>query len=332
MRQARGRATPADSRYRLRVRRPAALPLFALWLLAPAAGAASVEGMWRLPMGSVQVSQSPDGLVGKLVEPARDCAALERGAEVLRGSLLEGTFSGEIRLCLQGPRCVAKESWLSVLLLQNGRGDRLSGAVERGNADCHAQLPGKGGLVMRKSVPGEKRADAQARIPKDTLTRAQAELSRGGALLEAGQFEEARHAFEKAAAVAPLPEAYNGMGVTHYARQEYPEALEAYRQAVAADPDFGDAYYNMACVYAVTGKKDLAFKFLELAAKDRFHDIATLDDDDDLKSLRDDPRYAAWKYDETRTTPEHTESAIAYRGGQAAKGVNFLVGLRAHGK
>ena len=50
------------------------------------------------------------------------------------------------------------------------------------------------------------------------------------------------------------------------------------------------------------------------------------------QTYRDDPRYAAWKYDETRTAPEHTESAIAYRGGQAAKGVNFLVGLRAHDK
>src|SRR5437879_4959112 len=132
-------------------------PLLALVLLAATpARAATVSGTWKLPAGSAQLAESPEGITGKLVEPAPDCGALAKGAEVLRGTLLEGTFSGEVRVCLEGPECAARESWLSALLMANARGDQLSGTVERGNAACHAKLPGKGGVVVRKLVPGAK--------------------------------------------------------------------------------------------------------------------------------------------------------------------------------
>ncbi|MBS2030595.1 MAG: tetratricopeptide repeat protein [Deltaproteobacteria bacterium] len=265
--------------------------------LAPGfAYAASVAGNWRMPMGTVQVTETGDGVIGKLTEPAADCPALQKGAEVMHGSLLDGTFSGELRLCLDGPQCTAKESWLSALLMANGTNTQLSGAVERGNDACHAKAPGKGGVTLRKIVPGAPaHADARAKVSPATLARVQELLGDGQKQLEVGQPEQARKLFEKAAALAPVPEAYNGIGVTHYMRNEYPDAIRAYQKAVETDPDFGDAYYNMACIHAVTGRKDLAFKFLQLSAKNKFHDFSAMDDDQDLASLRADPRYAALK-------------------------------------
>lgn len=271
--------------------RPAALiPLLSLLGAAPA-HASGMAGAWQLPVGKVEVSETADGVVGKLAEPDARCSGLAKGAEVLHGTFDDGAFSGELRLCLEGPKCSAKESWLSALLMADAGGARLSGAIERGNADCHAQIPGKGGLVIRRWTPHPAVVDPRARVPAAQLKKAQALIAEAGQLLEQGEAEKARAVFGEALAVVPLAEAYNGVGVTHYVRNEYPEALKSYQEALVVDPEFGDAYYNTACIYAVTGKKDLAFKTLQLAAKNRYHDFSAIDDDPDLRSLHDDPRW-----------------------------------------
>lgn len=271
------------------------LLLLATSMIPAAARAASFAGTWRSPAGIFELKETPEGVTGTLVAPARGCAALAKGAQVLRGAMVDGTFSGEVRVCLEGPECTVKESWLSALLMGDAKALSMSGAIERGNAACHARVPGKGGITLRKVVPGQKPHDARAKLDPKAVAQAQALLADGQKLLQVGNPEEARAKFEAAAALAPLPEAYNGVGVSHYFRHEYDEALEAYRQAIAADPDFGDAYYNMACIYAVTDRKDLAFKFLEMSAHNRYHDFASIDDDPDLASLHADPRYAKVK-------------------------------------
>ncbi len=43
-------------------------------------------------------------------------------------------------------------------------------------------------------------------------------------------------------------------------RNDLPAALGWYKKALAVDPDFGDAYYNMACVYALQGERTLALR------------------------------------------------------------------------
>jgi len=279
----------------------AAVPLvrFACVLLAllPASAfAGNLGGTWRSPAGTVSLKETADGVTGTLLRPALACSALAPGTQVVRGQLLEGTFTGEVRVCLAGPKCTAKESWLSALLMADAKGQTLSGAIERGNASCHAQVPGKGGISLRRVVQGAKpAADARSKLDPAAVAKAQALLEEGQAQLQAGNPEEARARFKEAAGLAPLPEAFNGIGVSHYFRHEYEPALDAYRQAIAADPDFGDAYYNMACIYAVTGRKELAFKFLQMSAGNRYHDFGSIDDDPDLASLHGDPRYAKLK-------------------------------------
>src|SRR5207244_10906753 len=86
-------------------------------------------------------------------------------------------------------------------------------------------------------------------------------------------------------------EAWNGMGVTYYARGDYDEALAWYKRSLEADPRFGDAYYNMACVYALQAHKDLAFAYLRMAALNHYSERELMDKDPDLVSLRDDAQW-----------------------------------------
>ncbi len=111
-----------------------------------------------------------------------------------------------------------------------------------------------------------------------------------------GRFEQARQRFLDAIEKDPtVSEAYNGVGVTYYARNQHGEALDWYKRALAVDPDLGDAYYNIACLHAVKGEKEAAFRFLTLAVRNGYTTDEALDDDHDLDALRADPRFAKLK-------------------------------------
>ncbi len=76
-------------------------------------------------------------------------------------------------------------------------------------------------------------------------------------------------------------------------RGEYAEAKQLLEEAVRESPDAGVHYYNLACAEALLGEKDAALDHLRHAVglEDRFAGYAQ--DDDDLASLRDDPRFPA---------------------------------------
>jgi dienelactone hydrolase len=82
-----------------------------------------------------------------------------------------------------------------------------------------------------------------------------------------------------------------------YAR-EYDKAAEAYRAILAKDPSdraaarqLAVSEYNTACVYALAGAKDEAFRWLNRAAEDGFVVRETYERDADLAGLRSDPRW-----------------------------------------
>ncbi len=120
----------------------------------------------------------------------------------------------------------------------------------------------------------------------------QSVMEQGAVHMGNGFFERARRRFRQATKLDPTrPEAYNGIGVTYYARNDYQEALRWYKKALEVEPNFGDAYYNMACIYALQRKKNLAFRYLHIAALNGFVQPDVLAQDPDLNNLRDDPRY-----------------------------------------
>jgi hypothetical protein len=273
-----------------------------LWATASWGAAPVVTGAWETSVGRIQVQTEGDFFVGRLVGTTGVCK-FEPGSEVLRGTLLDDSFAGKLRVCLRGKSCKAKEEWASAVFLVGPAS--LSGAVHVEAKGCVAPVGKKGGLTLRRAVgpaPAGDVAVAPPPPPKVTskgegrALRAKArELLRdGAAYLNEGSFEAARRRFLESIEVdGSIPEAFNGVGVTWRMRNDLDRALEWYKKALLVDPDFGDAYYNMACVYALRGEKDMALRYLQIAALNGYASGEGIDADPDLEKLRDDPAYKA---------------------------------------
>jgi tetratricopeptide (TPR) repeat protein len=76
-------------------------------------------------------------------------------------------------------------------------------------------------------------------------------------------------------------------------RGEYAQAKRLLEEALLESPDEAVHLYNLACAEALLGDNDAALEHLACAAEleDRFAEYAQ--DDGDLATLRDDPRFPA---------------------------------------
>jgi hypothetical protein len=281
--------------------------LLALLLaVSPAAVTAAegplVEGEYESPLGRVRVSGRAGAYRGVLVA-ASDLCAFKEGDEVVRTTLLDDSLAGQVRVCLAGKGCKAREEWSSAVLLVSG--ERLSGAVHVAAKGCKAPLGKNGGVAFVRvrsasgpaaTLPAGPAASVGARGRPSAEARAKArEIMRDGAAwLSEGNFEAARRRFLEAIDVDDgIPEAYNGVGVTYRMRNDLRRALEWYKKALTVDPDFGDAYYNMACVYALEGQKEMALRYLQIAAMNGYATAEGIDGDPDLEAVRGEPGYKA---------------------------------------
>jgi Tfp pilus assembly protein PilF len=94
--------------------------------------------------------------------------------------------------------------------------------------------------------------------------RGQAEL--GSALAEAGRFEEAGRAFERALAIKPEdPIILYNWGNALGSEGRYDAAAAVYRRAIAAKPDFGEAFENLGGVESARGDQQAALTALRRA-------------------------------------------------------------------
>lgn len=76
---------------------------------------------------------------------------------------------------------------------------------------------------------------------------------------------------------------------------DHAAAADAFQRAVQLGHRVGTSSYNVACAYALQEKKDEALDWLNRAEAAGFDLGSYLDDDDDLDSLRRDPRFKALK-------------------------------------
>jgi tetratricopeptide (TPR) repeat protein len=172
----------------------------------------------------------------------------------------------------------------------------LAGAVHVEDANCITPLGPRGGVTLARLDASGRNATSPGRgeSARARRERARTVIRDGAAWLEEGNFEAARKRFLEALEIDPhVPEALNGIGVTYRMRNDLPAALEWYKKALAVDPDFGDAYYNMACVYALQAQRDLALRYLQIAALNGYASAEGIDADPDLSGLHDEPAYRA---------------------------------------
>jgi len=227
---------------------------------------------------------------------------------LIHGTLLDDSLSAQVSLCLLTEKCRDDAGTaLAVLLvtrsLTGGVHTRASCAqgvtalVMRRQSASMAMTPPPPGRLSPTPPPKSPRATTIAsevkigQIPgrrwerpstRRTTTRAtrarparpkasrRGLLNEGAGYLKDGRFEKAREALPASVQKDPQRARLQRVGVTFYARADYDEALAWYKKALEADPRFGDAFYNIACVYSLQSRPQLAFRYLRLAALNHY--------------------------------------------------------------
>ncbi len=223
------------------------------------------------------------------------------------GKVLSGAAHFKHTECRIGGKGKADGIVLRKLRRRPKKHKKLPVAVAHANNSNHGNTssPNKGeqteqadqskGLGVVADAGENMEAEVQGPDPRafeKNVTSWRSAMEKGKEYMNNGFFERARRLFKKATELNPTkPEAFNGIGVTYYARNDYQEALRWYKKSLEVNPDFGDAYYNMACIYSLQKKPNLAFRYLHIAALNGFVQPEVLTKDPDLANIRDDHRF-----------------------------------------
>ena len=85
-------------------------------------------------------------------------------------------------------------------------------------------------------------------------------------LQRSGRLEDAKVFYKKALMLdSNSVKALNDLGVAYMQGRDYVEAQESFEQAIQREPDYVDAYYNLACLYALKGEKARSLTHLKKA-------------------------------------------------------------------
>jgi hypothetical protein len=276
----------------------AMLPIILALGLGTAAHAdeSQIEGLWDSPFGRLRIERGDGGLVGRLAGPGKVCG-FARGAEVLRGHFADGLFTGEARVCYAA-RCRHDDWRFTMAALVNG-GERLVGAGAPAEGSClDAVFSNRPFQLTRARADATPIAEVlpprrdESSVRRSMKPEVQKLYLEGNRLSSAGRYEAARQKFTAAHRLdATNPEILTQIGITWYARSDFPRAAEYYRRALAADPGFTKAHYNLACVLAQSGNQKEALRALRAAVDSGFASVSALDEDSDLKPLRGDPAF-----------------------------------------
>jgi len=86
--------------------------------------------------------------------------------------------------------------------------------------------------------------------------------------------------------------AWSALGFSMHSTKQYDKARPIFERAIKLGFFPATQMYNIACGYARTGHKDEAIARLRRALASRFPQQQTLEEDEDINSVRDDPRVA----------------------------------------
>jgi len=120
------------------------------------------------------------------------------------------------------------------------------------------------------------------------------EVRKAQALVQAKDYDGAikiLESFLKAQANQPRPGAWSILATAYRFTGNYDKALQAYAKAMTSPPFAQQSRYNSACIYALKNDKEEAFTLLRQLRESGAFDMSLILADDDLRSLRSDPRF-----------------------------------------
>jgi Flp pilus assembly protein TadD len=132
--------------------------------------------------------------------------------------------------------------------------------------------------------------------PDLTLTRPEVSrdlaLAQGVNLIRDEKYDEAVEILKKVLEEFPYDFRANyHIAFAYLLAKSFAKAVHHFEIAKRIDPDDQLTLYNLACAYALSGKKDEALRELQAAVRAGFADVEHIEKDPDLESLRDDPRF-----------------------------------------
>ncbi len=127
----------------------------------------------------------------------------------------------------------------------------------------------------------------------------QSRCLRAQVLLGLGEFDQAKKEAREAIAVVERhmdefpddPSALNLGALSLIQVGEHERALQWFERALSLDPDDPIVLYNAACGFALLGRADTALDYLESALAHGTISLDWMRNDEDLASIRDEPRY-----------------------------------------
>lgn len=94
-------------------------------------------------------------------------------------------------------------------------------------------------------------------------------------------------------ASAEDPAALVSRATAEYQAKHYAAAAKLMQEAIDAGAKNPSVFYNAACYFALDGRTEEAFKYLDLATSRGFRDLETMKADKDLETLHGDARWRA---------------------------------------
>jgi tetratricopeptide (TPR) repeat protein len=89
--------------------------------------------------------------------------------------------------------------------------------------------------------------------------------------------------------------AWFNLGYTALQARDFATGVDAFNRAIALGHRVGTSAYNIACAHALQNNTDAALQWLEKARANGFELYSYMNSDNDLDSLRDDPRFREMK-------------------------------------
>lgn len=118
------------------------------------------------------------------------------------------------------------------------------------------------------------------------------EVRKAQALIQAKDYDSAIKILEDFLKANPgRAGAWNLLGTSYARKGDYDKALQAFAKATTTPQLRQQSLYNSACVYALKNDKEEAFKLLRQLRESGSFDMSLILSDDDLKALRNDPRF-----------------------------------------